>query len=65
MAENLKRATSNEEVDTSITSFTSLVENVAKPFFKKIQKKIIMYKMLNQILFIMKNVYIKRMYFWI
>ena len=32
--ENLKRATSNEEVDTSIMSFTSLVENVAKPFFK-------------------------------
>ena len=34
IAENLKRATSNEEVDTFIVSFTSLVENVAKPFFK-------------------------------
>ena len=34
IAENLKRATSNEEVDTSTVSFTSLVENVAKPFFK-------------------------------
>ena len=34
IAEKLKQATSNEEVDTSFTSFTSLVENVAKPFFK-------------------------------
>ena len=34
IAENLKQAASNEEVDTYITSFTSLVENVAKPFFQ-------------------------------
>ena len=36
IAENLKRATSNQEVDTAIASFTSLVENV--------RKRIIIYK---------------------
>ena len=34
MDENLKTALSNDEVDISIMSFTSLVENIAEPFFK-------------------------------